>query len=319
MNRFALAPIAAALLISASPLAANAAGILRPNVLVDADVIKLGDLFDDAGMQANNPVARAPMPGKRITVDADWLMRVARANGLDWRASSSFDQAVIERASQTITHDQIEGELQNALVSQQGMPDHAEIELSNRTMQITVPTGGPVNIAIRDLFYDNRYKRFTATVEAPADQPNAQRVRVSGRVFSTIEVPIVSHSVNRGDVIRASDLTFVRVREDSLRRDIITDADLVIGMAPRQSLRNGQMVSSSDLQKPVAVQRGALVTMVLKYGTMALSTQGRTLEQGSIGDTIRVTNTHSNQTVQAKVESSDTVSVPLMGGIALAN
>ncbi len=319
MNRLALAPIAAALLISASPLTADAAGILRPNVLVDSDVIKLGDLFDDAGTQADTPVARAPAPGRRVTVDSDWLMRIARANGLDWRANSSFDQAVIERASQTITHDQIENELASALSSQQGLPDHAEIELSNRVMQITVPTGAPASVAVRDLFYDNRYKRFTATIEAPADQPNAQRVRVSGRVFNTIEVPVIGHGINRGEVIRASDLTFIRVREDSLRRDILTDADQVIGMAPRQSLRNGQMLSASDLQKPIAVQRGALVTMVLKYGTMALSTQGRAQEQGSVGDTIRVMNTHSNQIVQAKIESSETVSVPLMAGVALAN
>lgn len=319
MNRLALAPIAAALLISASPLTADAAGILRPNVLVDSDVIKLGDLFDDAGTQADTPVARAPAPGRRVTVDSDWLMRIARANGLDWRANSSFDQAVIERASQTITHDQIENELASALSSQQGLPDHAEIELSNRVMQITVPTGAPASVAVRDLFYDNRYKRFTATIEAPADQPNAQRVRVSGRVFNTIEVPVIGHGINRGEVIRASDLTFIRVREDSLRRDILTDADQVIGMAPRQGLRNGQMLSASDLQKPIAVQRGALVTMVLKYGTMALSTQGRAQEQGSVGDTIRVMNTHSNQIIQAKIESSETVSVPLMAGVALAN
>ncbi len=315
MKRFVL-PLAIAFCFSASPAMAGA--LLRPNVVIDGEVLKLGDLFDNVGSKGDVAVARAPAPGHRAVLDADWLQRVANMNGVDWRAENVFQQAVVERNGVAITHDQIEAELLSALASQ-GVPDNAQIELANRTAQIVVPVGTALQIGVRDLFYDGRYKRFTATVEAPANSPSAVRIRVTGRVFQTVDVPVLAHQVNRGDVISARDLTWSKMREDGLRRDVITDASQIIGLTPRQSVRPGQMISSSELQKPLAVLRGALVTMVLKSGAMSLSTQGHAVEQGSIGDVIRVTNSRSNLTVEGKVEGTNVVSVSLNGTTALAN
>ena len=51
---------------------------------------------------------------------------------------------------------------------------------------------------------------------------------------------------------------------------------------------------------------------------MSLTSQGRAVEQGSVGDTIRITNTRSNMTVEGKIEGLNLVTVPL-NGTALAN
>ncbi len=316
MNRLVLL-LALALTFVAAPAVADV--LLRPNVVVDEDVLKLGDLFDNVGAKADTAVARSPAPGRRVTVDADWLQRVANSNGIGWHPRNVFEQAVIERSGVTINHDQIEAELLNALAAQGVSSGNGLIELANRSAQIIVPVGVALQIGIRDLNYDSHYKRFTATVEVPANAANATRLRVSGRLLQTVDVPVLARPIGRGEVVSARDLVWAKTREDSLRHDILTDADQIIGMSPRQTLRGGQMISSSDLQKPIAVARGALVTMVLKSGAMSLSAQGRAVEQGSIGDVIRVTNTHSNLTVEGKVEAPNIVSVTLNGGGSLAN
>lgn len=316
MKRFVL-PLAFALCFAAG--AAEAGALLHPNVVVDGDVVKLGDLFDNVGAKADVAVARAPAPGRRAVVDADWLQRIANMNGVDWRAENVFEQAVIERSGVTVTHDQIEAELLSALASQGVSPANSQIELANRAAQIVVPIDAQLQIGVRDLSYDSRYKRFTATVEVPANSPSASRMRVTGRVIQTVDVPVLARQIGRGDVINAHDITWTKVREDAIRRDIVVDADQLVGLTPRQTLRSGQMVSTSDLQKPIAVARGALVTMVLKSGTMMLSAQGHAVEQGSVGDVIRVTNSHSNMTVEGKVEGPNMVSVSLAGTTALAN
>jgi flagella basal body P-ring formation protein FlgA len=317
MKRFAIAIAAIAIGLPALPAAAGTA-LLRPNVVIDGDVVKLGDLFDNIGAKADTAIARAPAPGHRAVLDADWLQRVANNYRIDWQAQNAFEQAVVERSGVTIGHDQIEAQLVQALVAQGVAPD-AQVELANRQTQVVVPVGADLQIGVRDLFYDSHVKRFSATVEVPANAPNATRIRVSGRVFPTVDVPILAHPVARGDVIAGNDITWTRVREDSLRRDVVTDTAQLIGYTPRQGLRPGQMISTADLQKPIAVQRGALVTMVLRYGSMHLSAQGHAVEQGSVGDSIRVTNTHSNLTVEGKVEGPNMVSVSMTGGSPLAN
>jgi flagella basal body P-ring formation protein FlgA len=317
MNRLALTFCAGlALAFAATP--AQAEVMLRPNVLVDGDVVKLGDLFDNLPDHADTPVARSPAPGRRATVDSEWLGRVARNYGVAWKPASNFDQAVVERSGVVISHEQIEQELRNAL-SSEDLPKNSDIELTNRAIDITIPTGESTAVAIRDMSYDKRYARFSATVEVPANSPGAQRVRVTGRVYAMVDVPVLSHAINRGEVIAARDLSFIRQREDGLRHDILTDADQLIGMTPKQPMRSGQMVSMNDLQKPVAVPRGGLVTMVLKFGPMTLTAQGRAVEPGALGDTIRVANATSNQIVEAKIDGPNTVTVSPNNGGVLAN
>ncbi|HVI49889.1 MAG TPA: flagellar basal body P-ring formation chaperone FlgA [Candidatus Sulfotelmatobacter sp.] len=319
MKRFAIT-IAATAALAAGLLSspARADVTLRPNVLVDGDVVKLGDLFDNLPDKADTPVARSPAPGRRVTVDSEWLARVAHNYNVAWKPSSNFDQAVVERSGVLIGHEQIEQELRNAL-SGEDLPKNSDIELTNRAIDVTVPIGSATTIGVRDMIYDKRYNRFTATVEIPANTPNAQRIRVAGRVYAMVDVPVLSHAINRGDVISAHDLNFVRQREDSLRRDVLTDADQMIGMTPKQPLRSGQMITVNDIQKPIAVPRGGLVTMILKYGPMTLTAQGRAVEPGAVGDIIRVANASSNQVVEAKIDSANTVLVSPNGGGVLAN
>ncbi len=291
---------------------------LRSSVMVDGPVVKLGDLFDNIGNKADVAVARAPAPGRRVTVDSDWLRRVAAMNGLDWRPQTVFDQCMIERNGVTITHAQIEATILKALADQ-NLPAGAQVELANRSMEIVVPVDVPPDMEVRDLSYDSEYKRFNATIEAPAHSPAATRVHVSGRVVSTIEVPVLARPIGRGDIIAARDLVWTRVRQDAVRRDMLVDADHIIGLTPRHELSAGQMVGATDLQKPIVVTRGSLVTMVLQTGSMSLSAQGRAVEEGSVGDVIRVINTHSNLTVEGKITAPNIVTVSLNGVTALAN
>ena len=298
---------------------ALADALLRPNIVVDGEMVKLGDLFDGAGDKFDLSVARAPAPGRRIVVDADWLQRVANMNGLAWRPENVFEQAVIERSGVTITHEQIEPALVAALVGQ-GVGGSIQVVLANRGAQMIVPVNVTPQVGVRDLLYDNQYNHFTALVEVPADAPNATRIRVSGRVVRTVEIPVLAHPVSSGAVIGARDVTWVKMRQDAVRRDVITTLDQLIGLTPRQTLRSGEMVSTSEVQRPVAVARGALVTMVLRYGAMSLTAQGRAIEQGSVGDVIHVTNTHSNLSVEGRIDAPNVVSVSLGGTTtALAN
>jgi len=129
----------------------------------------------------------------------------------------------------------------------------------------------------------------------------------------------MSRPISKGDVIALRDISWTKMREDAIRRDVVLDPDQLVGLTPRQSLRANQMISSSELQRPLMVARGALVTMVLRSGSMSLSAQGHAIEQGSVGDIIRVTNKQSNLTVEGKVEGPNLVSVSPNGATALAN
>jgi len=303
-------------------LPAFADAILRPAVVVTGDQVLLGDLFDGIGDKAKTPVAHAPAPGRRALVDADWLHHVAVMNGLDWKSDDPFLQIVIERAGVTIPRERVEQEIVSALQAQ-GVSSEAQVDIVNRDLQMVVPANQPATIAVKDLTYDENAHSFTAMIEAPAGAPEPVRLSVAGTVHDVVDIPTLAHPMGHGEVISARDLTFVHMRADKVRRDVIRDADQIIGLTPRNTMRTGQTLALSDLERPQAVARNALVTVVLKQGAMTLSIEARANEAGAVGDIIKVTNTRSNQVIPTRVEGPNLVSVGIgvapASGVAMAN
>jgi len=304
--------------LSAAPAAAEA--LLRHRVIVEGPMVTLGDLFDNVGEKAQVAVMRAPAPGQRVGVDGDWLSHVAMINGVSWHPHGLFEEASIERSGIAISQERVLSSLHDAL-AQKGASGEFEVEIDGRQQQMVVPVGSPAEMTVRDLYYNRQDQRFTATVAVPQDGVEAARMIVSGRLVQTVQIPVLSRDVTHGDVITASDISYVSMRETDLRTNLVRDPDQIVGMTPKQqTLRAGQTVLATALQRPLAVARGAIVTMALTYGGMSLSAQGRAIDQGALGEVIRVSNTHSNVTVEGTIDGPNHVRVTLGGGpVALAN
>ena len=313
--------LALALSVLAPPPAATAAAegapvTLRQSVTVSGGMVRLGDLFVPAGDKAEAAVAYAPAPGKRAIFDARWLYRVARAYGLNWRPLGIHEKAVVVRESIVIGRREIADHILAALVDK-GVDADMQVELSNRMLRIHIPSDSTTTVAVEDVTYEPRTRRFIAIVAAPADDPAARRIRVTGRVHRVVDVPILTRRVLAGEVIRERDVKWIRMRSDRLQRDTIQDPGGLIGKSPRRGLRAGVPVRVSDVRLPVLVPRRSLVTIVYRVRSMTLTTQGRALEDGGAGDTVRVANTQSNTVVQAVVTGVNRVSVQPAGPIAM--
>ncbi|MFZ9634128.1 MAG: SAF domain-containing protein, partial [Alphaproteobacteria bacterium] len=223
-----------ALLLAAAIAAAGIAGAdaatLRASATVDADVVRVGDIFDDAGHLAEAVIAPAPRPGRRYVLDANWLADNARAVGIDWRPSSRFDRIVVERPGRIVGREAISDALREAL-RLEGAPAGAGIEYAGRAPELSVPLQAPPGLEVQSLSFDRASGRFSAMVVAGAGHASAQRLPVSGRLVATRQVPVLRRAVQAGEIVRASDVEFVEVREEALRRDVLVDAGQVVGQS----------------------------------------------------------------------------------------
>src|ERR1700733_2892343 len=86
-------------LLVAGALAAEArSATLRSATMLHGPVVRLSDLFDDAGANADRVLGTAPGPGGSIVVEAAQLAAIARQFGVDWRPGSAAERAGLERA-----------------------------------------------------------------------------------------------------------------------------------------------------------------------------------------------------------------------------
>ena len=291
--------------------ASATAATLRPSIEVEAEVVRIGDIWEGAGQRADVAIARAPQPGRRMVLDSRWLTEVAHAYGVAWRPMSRYDRTVVERASQIIDRERIVARIAAAL-NDHGIPADADIQLANGDLRIHLPVDAEPEFAVRDIDFDQRTRRFSATLET-----SDERVRVAGMVHAVTEVPVLVRGLGRGDLVEEGHLEWRRMRADRLPRDAVLDPERIVGQAARQNLRPGAVLRTADLQRPVIVAKGNIVTMVLRSAALTITAQGRAAEDGGDGDVIRVINSHSNLAVRARVEGPNAVSVMINDTIVM--
>jgi len=105
----------------------------------------------------------------------------------------------------------------------------------------------------------------------------------------------------RGEVISEADIEWHELPEARLPRAALVDAAMIVGMAAKRPLPAGKPITATDIRRPLLVNRGETVTMVLTTPAMQLTAKGRALQHGSQGDTIRISNLQTNTVLDAVV------------------
>ena len=305
---------AAVILMAAclSSVAAMAAPVIKAQVTVDRDMVRLGDLFAElpAAIDPAIEVAHAPAPGQRMTFDAATLLTIATSQHVGWQPSSRFNQVVVERTGQVIGAAAIHDAVVAALVAA-GMPDNADVALENDRVQLAIAADQPATLRAEAPLYDPAKPRFEATVYAPADAPDAERVtiRVVGKVFRTVDIPVLVRPIATGEVIRARDIQMVRLHADQVGPTNINDPDKLADKSARRVLPAGQPIRVSDVGAPVLVIKNNLVNVTINTARLSIVMQGKAMEDGAEGDTVRVVNTRSSKIVQGVVSGKGEVIV----------
>lgn len=275
--------------------------------VVTADVVTVGDVFEGITRSADHVLAPAPAPGEELKLSAHDLARISDAFGYGWQPKSTMDQVVIRRDALEIDRYQIEAALQERLF--QTLPGRRfELVLDNASRGFYVAPTESTVLDVLDMSTDVARAQFRATVAAG----KVQRT-VAGQFFLVTEVPVLQNPVRSGDIIRAADVTFVDMRESDIGAKTILHADQLIGQSARRSLPALRALSASDVVEPVLVKKGDLVTITLQDSTLHLTAQGRALENGAAGASVRIMNTSSRQIVEGVVTGFQSVAVPLPG------
>jgi flagella basal body P-ring formation protein FlgA len=293
--------------------AADAAPTLRTNVIVTGPAIRLGDLFTDTGELAIIEVAPSPALGGKTILDAAWLAARAHEQKLDWQPKSRYDQTIVERASQAVSSEAIVAELTHELANR--LPaGQIELVLDTVDLRLFVPAGATPTITVDALTFDARSGRLSAYVMASAADTASERVRITGRVHRILDLPVLTRPVAPGEAITARDIETIALRGDRLSQTFVSAAADLIGKTPKRSIRPGEPVRPSDLQIPVVIRKGELVTIVLQDAALFLTAQGKALEDGAQGQAIHVSNTRSGKMLDATVTGSGAVALAILPG-----
>ncbi len=280
---------------------------LKGTAVINDDVVRLGDIFDNTE-RADAVLGAAPEIGKDMTLNAGRLQRIAEVYAVEWKPKSAGEQIIIRRDSHTIDLQTITDALKASL-TEKGIQGNFNLDMANLSTGITLPANIDATVEITNVNYTPGRDVFSATVAVPSAEKPVKTVQVSGLITRTVSVPSLNKATRLGDIISASDIAWMDVPERSITNDTILDADDLIGKTPNRILTASRPVRTNDVQMPQLVARGDDVTILYEMNGMTLSAKGKSQQGGAQGDLIRVTNLSSAKSMSAQVTGDRTVTV----------
>ena len=245
-----------------------------------------------------------------ILISARHILKLTRANNVRWRNSAGVTNVIVSRMSMVVNYEDLADELTAELKNLNQSSQNLEIRFYNRNGKIHLPNGfDAADISIKNITLDRRSDKFSALVGAPTGAGGETLHTINGRTVSVTMIPALARTIRSGDVIKASDITWISMADSQVSRNIIRTSDQLIGMTPRNQIKEGSVVRLSDVNRPVLIKRGALVKINFNTSKISLSTLGKAIEKGGKGDVIQVKNNASQKIISAIVLGPNLVEV----------
>lgn len=314
MIRATLATISALLALTSPAAAADdfiAAPTLRASVTVTSDVVRIGDLIENAGSAASIPVYRSPDLGTTGTLTAAQVLSVLRAKQVIGVMTGDVKEVQVTRLARTLASKDVENAVAAALERRFGLGDAANITVtfdrSVAEMRLDASnTGALLPAATR---YDARSGRFDIAFEIANDSnPAPTKLRFTGTAIETVEVAVLTRDVDRAELLKSSDLSLERRPKAEVTGEPAS-RDRSVGMELRRAMRAGTPIRAADVVRPNFVVRDQAVTIIYQMPGLYLTTRGKATESGAEGDTVSVLNLQSKRTLTGVVTARGQVTV----------
>jgi flagellar basal body P-ring formation protein FlgA len=280
-----------------------AAPVLRANVTVADEVVRIGDIIDNAGTAAQVAIYRAPDLGTTGSLPTAQLLTALQAHQVIGVDTKDIKAVSVTRLSRAIDAKEIQSQVAHALEHRGGLGDAANLLLTfDRDVQDvqleSSYTGAMQSVSAR---YEPRNGRFDVSFEIGNDN-NAKptKLRFTGTAIETVEAAVLTRDVQRSDILKSSDVMTERRAKAEIGGDAAA-RDLAVGMQLRKQLRAGQALRTADLAKPDLVQRDDNVTLIYESAGLYLTIRGKAVENGTEGDVVNVLNLQSKRTVSGVV------------------
>ena len=129
--------------------------------------------------------------------------------------------------------------------------------------------------------------------------------------LSSLALPATAESLIATRVIRAQtvltthDMTLVSANIPGA----MTEIAAALGLETRVTLYPGRAIRAQDIGPPALVDRNQIVTLHYTAGGLGISTEGRTLARGGMGDLVQVMNLASRAVLVGRIANDGTIHI----------
>jgi flagella basal body P-ring formation protein FlgA len=208
-----------------------AAPVLRANVTVSGDLVRIGDVIDNAGTSAQIAIYRAPDLGTTGTLPTAQVISALRAHQVIGVDTRDLREISVTRLARTLESKDIELQVARALEHRGGLGDAANLSLTFdrdvADLRLEASNSGAMQaVSVR---YEPRNNRFDVTFEIANDSvATPTRLRFTGTAIETVEAAVLARNIERNELIKSSDVVVERRPKAETGGDVAA-RDRVVG------------------------------------------------------------------------------------------
>ncbi len=288
---------------------------LREDVKVDGSGIFLTQLVMPT-LHATLPTVRlapAPVLGQTNSFTRQQIIDLAKDSypEIDTTNWSGPPAARVSRRARRLGEAELTDMLRAALQENYvGARGALEIHLSRPWQPVEVPEG-PLNLQLTDVPAAGVLPSLVAGFELWCDKERAGVFQVPMQARIWREVPVAHSPIMRGQLLADADIVLEK-------RDALTQREACIPFPVEDktlesvsSIQAGAPVWARCARERPILHRGQLVEAVFQDGSMMISLKVETLEEGAIGQMVRVRNPKTRRELYGKIQNQDLILITL--------
>ena len=201
-----------------------------------------------------------------------------------------------------------------AFVTQQlqgQLAEGARLEIDTRWQGNVVVTNGDPQIRVRRASSRPLRGPTVLRVGIDAGGQTQRTMSVTADIRHLRPVLVASRMLRRGEALMLDLVELVECDITQLRHGYFTDVDALGDMRTRRSVVAGDVLTRNHVEVIPVINRGDEVELVARTNSLAISALGQAMQDGGIGERIRVKNSDSGKVLYGQILDASTIQVGL--------
>ena len=291
---------------------------VKESSAIDGDTVYLGDIAafypeNDSRVEKLTAVeiTASPAPDTFRKINKDFILyKVSQLINAENDITLRIPETItIERTAQVIGEETLKEIFHDYVMDHAPWErDQIAIDRINTPPSVALPVGD-LDWEVTEKQNNNFIGNFSIMVDFRVDGDSLRKIILSGKISVFKEVLKAARNIDRGDIITSQDITLVSERVKYNRNTLVTSKKEVIGKRATRRIQADQSIQAGMFEVPPAIEKGDQVVIRAENNELLITASGKALEEGCIGDQIRVMNISSGREIIATVKRTDLVEV----------
>lgn len=289
---------------------------------INDDVVRLEDIMENLPAElAATVIGPAPPLGKSYDIPVRFINKVMQKLKYPWQANDMVRSVTITRAAQYVDDEDISQLLQDYiknhnLLSQWGLDSEnlrIDMSLVNIRDRIMIPEYADYDdIVIRNVHYRQSQNQVQAILALSQLERSLKDIKIKMKLIPKQQVVVARNTIRNGQTISHRDVALQWRPVSKIHQYYLSDINDVIGLEATNIIRNDGVVNDQHLREPLMVRKKDTVLLRYRINFMELTTKAKALQDGRLGDYIRVKNVKSGREVEGRITQAGVVSASPM-------